>query len=200
MKKNRIETFSDGVFSVAATLLIVPLIPTNPAARLDEILQSLPLRAGVYAMSFLIVGVYWVAHNRFLARLKTVDHNILWLNIITLMLIGFIPLPTAALAGHPFEPTTIALYGCTLAAVNVSGTLTWLAISLSANAEIPRRTAKLTAIIHIAPAVTYLAAAAFGSVMPFVSLLIFLATPLFFMLPHPFLARVLKSDDPQDRV
>jgi uncharacterized membrane protein len=102
MPKNRLEAYSDCIIiAFAITLLILGIqIPDMGAARVDNSghaesdLRLLPNFA-VYVISFVACTVWWISHHTFIHDLHSVDRRLLWLNSLFLMLIAFIPFPTA---------------------------------------------------------------------------------------------------------
>ncbi len=101
----RVEAFSDGVFAIAITLLIldlhVPLPPAsggpfNLAAELGRLWTSLL----AYFMSFAIILVMWVNHHRIFALVRRVDQAFLFWNGLLLMFVTFVPFPTSLLAAY----------------------------------------------------------------------------------------------------
>lgn len=99
----RLESFSDAVFAVAITLLVLSIdLPPEKVsdARLwSEIVRLWP-DFFAYMLSFVIVGSFWVAHHRFFSILKKHDTALVWLNLLFLMLIVFIPFPTQLLSEY----------------------------------------------------------------------------------------------------
>ncbi len=67
-----------------------------------------------YALSFVIVGIYWVAHHNTFHYIKRSDRNLLWLNILLMMCIVFIPFPTALLGQYPEQRVSVIIYAGTL--------------------------------------------------------------------------------------
>ncbi|MDQ3590051.1 MAG: TMEM175 family protein, partial [Actinomycetota bacterium] len=132
----RIEAFSDGVFAIAITLLVieigVPHLDEEPEGTtlFGALLQQWPSYLG-YAISFLQIGVIWANHhNRFRFIVRS-DHILLFLNILFLMCVAFIPFTTALLAeylrGSGAEQATAgAVYAGTLAVTALFFTLLWL--------------------------------------------------------------------------
>jgi uncharacterized membrane protein len=101
MGKGRIEAFSDGVFAVAITLLVldlkVPLAGRGSVA--DQIGHQWPEFAA-YLISFLVIGIIWVNHHTLVAKLARVDRSLLFLNLLLLLFVVFIPYPTAVVAQY----------------------------------------------------------------------------------------------------
>jgi uncharacterized membrane protein len=94
----RLETFSDGVFAIAATLLILD-VRVGDRALGHELLHAWPQYAA-YAVSFLTIGIMWVNHHTVFRQIGRVDRTFLFLNVAFLMLVAFIPFPTRLLAEH----------------------------------------------------------------------------------------------------
>lgn len=118
MNKNRLEAFSDGVFAIAITLLIlnvkVPDAHNISNSQLNHILIAAAPKLLSFAFSFLVIGVFWVAHHRIFSFAKVVNTPLVWLNIVYLMFIALIPFPASILADNFFLPSTILLYTGTL--------------------------------------------------------------------------------------
>jgi TMEM175 potassium channel family protein len=115
----RVEAFSDGVFAIAITLLILE-ISIDPADY-DHLARSLvdewPAYLA-YATSFLTVGSVWLAHHDLFTRLRSIDATLMRINLLLLMVAAFLPFPTAVLAqafqsSNEAERTAIFLYGAT---------------------------------------------------------------------------------------
>ena len=94
MDKSRVETFSDGVFAIAITLLVLTIAqPTDYAELADQLARRWPSLAA-YVVSFLVIGIMWVNHHAIFSRLRLVDRAMFYLNLLLLMTIVFIPYPT----------------------------------------------------------------------------------------------------------
>ncbi|MBA3843198.1 MAG: DUF1211 domain-containing protein [Actinobacteria bacterium] len=95
----RLETFSDGVFAIAATLLILEIRIDAHGSVTRQLLHLWPSYAA-YAISFLTIGIMWINHHTLFKQIDRVDRTFLVLNVLFLMVIAFIPFPTQLLAGH----------------------------------------------------------------------------------------------------
>ena len=131
MSTNRTEAFSDGVFAIAATLLVLELkIPHAEAGELlGALLERWPSYA-TYAVSFLTIGIIWVNHHAILDRVKRVDRPLLFINLVFLMVVAAIPFPTALLAdylreGHD-ERLAAAIYGGTMWMMGLAICAVWV--------------------------------------------------------------------------
>jgi uncharacterized membrane protein len=110
MPKARMDAFSDGVFAIAITLLVINLLPI----RSD--LEAHWTDYAAFAFSFLVIGVMWVNHHHLANQLARADRVLLFLNLLLLMGVAFIPFPTALIGenirGDGAQAAAIA-YGCT---------------------------------------------------------------------------------------
>jgi uncharacterized membrane protein len=102
MSTNRLEAFSDGVFAIAITLLILEIrIPeSGPGTDLAEELLHLWPSYAAYAVSFLVIGIYWVNHHSVFDHIARVDRPLLFLNLWLLLTVSFMPFPTAVFARY----------------------------------------------------------------------------------------------------
>jgi uncharacterized membrane protein len=189
MSKNRLEAFSDGVFAIVITLLILDVrLPADKPLTLETLRGVVP-HVLAFVLSFVIVGVYWVSHHNMLHFIRQVDRQLLWLNLMLLLIIVFIPFPAALLGQHPDSALAVTLYGGNLMLVNAAGTAMWLyAVSrphLAGDGLAPALRGFI-ARLHAAPILVYGAAIALAHWYVPLSLILFAAVPAFFILPNPF--------------
>jgi uncharacterized membrane protein len=119
----RIEAFSDGVFAIAITLLVLDI--RVPAAELDEPWRAIagqwPAYLG-YATSFLTVGGLWMAHHGMFRRLRFANGRLMQLNLLLLMAVSFLPFPTRLMAeaiqDAEAERAAVIFYGATLLVIS----------------------------------------------------------------------------------
>ncbi len=121
----RIEAFSDGVFAIAITLLILDMKVPRGLARPEDLARALLAQWPnylAYLTSFLTIGVMWMNHHRLFTLIRRADHLLMVLNTLLLLGISVVPFPTSVLAeylGHP---------GGALAAMVYSGTYVVIAV------------------------------------------------------------------------
>ena len=102
MRTARLEAFSDGVFAIAATLLILNVsVGQGPLA--GELLRIWPSYAA-YAVSFVTIGIIWINHHTVMAQIGHVDRVFLVISVLFLAVIAFIPFPTRLLAESLQKP------------------------------------------------------------------------------------------------
>ncbi|HYR93368.1 MAG TPA: TMEM175 family protein [Methylomirabilota bacterium] len=95
MRTSRLEAFSDGVFAIAATLLVLELrVPADEPDLTHALLQLWPAYAA-YLVSFLTIGIIWVNHHTLLEHCRRVDRRFLYLNLLLLVAVGIVPFPTS---------------------------------------------------------------------------------------------------------
>lgn len=127
MNKARVESFSDGVFAFAITLLVlgiqVPDLKSVDDRQLRErLLQALP-QLLPYITSFATIGIIWVNHHAMFDEVESVDHPVLVLNLLLLLVVSFIPFPTAVLSRYGALPSSAFLYGCVLTMLGMTFSL-----------------------------------------------------------------------------
>jgi uncharacterized membrane protein len=128
MPTSRLEAFSDGVFAIAATLLILDVTATGPGLS-AQLLDIWPEYAA-YAVSFISIGIMWINHHVIVDQLGKVDRTFLVLTVIFLMLIAFVPFPTHLIAEYidkDFADARAAAlaYGVTLTSIAIFYNITW---------------------------------------------------------------------------
>jgi uncharacterized membrane protein len=122
MNKNRVEAFSDGVFAIVITLLILDIrVPEVEYSHLATSLVEVLPRVFAYVISFGVIGVYWLAHHQSLQLVGKLNGLLIWLNLIYLLAVSFMPVPTALLGRYPMQPIPIVIYGLNLIVANTIG-------------------------------------------------------------------------------
>ena len=108
----RLEAFSDGVIAVIITIMVLELkVPhTDGLPGLREILPTL----GVYALSFLFVGIYWVNHHLLVHRIREASPRVLWANLVWLFCLSLLPFFTAYVHDKNMDSFSVALYAASL--------------------------------------------------------------------------------------
>jgi uncharacterized membrane protein len=120
MNKARVETFSDGVFAIAITLLVLTIAQPE-AGHFDDLRHQLVQRwpsLAAYVVSFLVIGIMWVNHHTVFSHLQRIDRGLFYWNLLLLMSIVFIPYPTEvfgeALRLHQGARTAAVFYSITM--------------------------------------------------------------------------------------
>jgi uncharacterized membrane protein len=129
MDKTRLEAFSDGVFAIAITLLVLDLhVPEVGSGSLGRaLLHQWPADA-TYVVSFVTIGIIWVNHHNLMRHLDRCDRPLLLLNVFFLMTVAVLPYPTALVSHYARGPnaTTAALaYGSVMIAMALLFNAIW---------------------------------------------------------------------------
>src|ERR1700752_4807160 len=104
----RLEAFSDGVFAIAITLLILEIKVPHAEHGLWAGLTALWPSYIAFLMSFLVILIMWVSHHELMRLIERVNYPILFANGLLLLTVTFVPFPTAVLAGHMPNPEETA--------------------------------------------------------------------------------------------
>jgi uncharacterized membrane protein len=125
-KTARLEAFSDGVFAIAATLLILDVKLAGRGSVTHQLVHAWPAYAA-YAISFATLGIIWVNHHTVFEQIDRIDRTFLFINVLFLMVIAFIPFPTRVLAEHLREGSRSAAfaYGLTFTAMSICYGALW---------------------------------------------------------------------------
>ena len=126
---DRVAFFSDAVFAIAMTLLVVGIgIPAVRDSQLGDALRDKESEIISFFIGFVVIGAYWRSHHRFWARLNAVTQAMIIVNLFYLAAIAFTPFPTALAGKYTEEPVSIVLYAITLAiASGLQAVMLWLA-------------------------------------------------------------------------
>src|SRR5690349_11268069 len=116
MSKERLEAFSDGVFAVALTLLILelhaPIVAGHSSlGQYAEAIAPMIPKVISFVLTFALICIHWVSHHYFFRHVRYAPLGMVWLNNLFLLWLCFMPLPTAMLGNHPTDQFPILLYG-----------------------------------------------------------------------------------------
>jgi len=123
---DRLVALSDGVVAIAITLLVldfsVPEVPPGtPSATVERLVFDQWDEFVGYALGFLVIGLYWTLHRRIFVHIEAHDRGVVWLNLVFLLFVAFVPFGTSVFSAHPnrfgvsFIAGVLALTGLTLA-------------------------------------------------------------------------------------
>jgi uncharacterized membrane protein len=148
----RLFAFSDGVFAIAITLLVltIPIPNVRDPAELPAQLAGLAPSLAGFALSFWLVGTLWIAHHRLLRQLDFCDGAILWINLLLLMGVCLVPFASSLLARYGGAPAGVIPYAVLQAAVGI--------VFLSLRLYLLRRGVDLRGTLRLSwvPVVTFL--------------------------------------------
>ena len=193
MSRGRLESFSDGVMAVAATLLVLNIVVPSlkhGETLIHALLAQWPQYAA-YVVSFLTIGIIWINHHAAISRLREADRTILSLNLLLLMTIAVLPFATALFATYLREG-----HGQKLAAGVYAGSFLLMSLAFTAlNRHILRQKAHLLGeqlpverlrqieALSIAGLAPYAIATAIAAVSPYATLIICAAVAVYYATP-----------------
>ncbi len=192
MSTNRLEAFSDGVFAIAITLLVLDIhVPEPGSGSLGhELLAQWPSYAA-YVISFITIGIIWMNHHAAFSRLRAVDHSILIWNLFLLLSVGILPFTTSLMATYLKEGSgeglAAAIYGASFLLMGAIFVLTNRQILFRRPGllrepippDVARRTLQFAALGQI----PYLLAVLLAFVSPYITLAICAACAVYYALP-----------------
>jgi uncharacterized membrane protein len=132
MDSRRVESFSDGVFAVAITLLIFSLLPIGQGTLSYRTLGHAWPQYAAYVVSFLTIGIMWMNHHVLFGHVRLVDRPLMVLNMLLLMGVVAIPFPTALVAEHLIGPNAsggrpaAVVYGVVMILISLCYNAIWL--------------------------------------------------------------------------
>jgi len=193
MTTGRLEAFSDGVFAIAATLLILGVHETaGPLGR--SLLHIWPSYVA-YAVSFVTIGIIWVNHHTVFGQVANVDRRFLLINVTFLMLVAFIPFPTGLVAAHlrgsELEPAALA-YGATLTVTAVLFNTLWFYAATGDRLLKPdadRRVVSGISRSYLPGPFIYLTATLVALASPIASVIMYAAITIFYVLESSIFGR-----------
>jgi uncharacterized membrane protein len=188
--KNRVEAFSDGIFAIIITLLVLEIkVPhievTHSTAELQKALLGLLPKMISWIISFFTIAVIWVNHHKIFKQVKILDAGIFWWNAMLLLWSSFIPFPTAVLGDYPDNKTSIVLYGLVMALMAASFSLMRFYILrkpglLEESVDLTLFRKGTVMSVLFGPAM-YLTGVVFGFLHPYLAFAIFIGIPVYFI-------------------
>jgi uncharacterized membrane protein len=128
----RIVFFSDAVYAIVITLLVLPLtaeieLPEGEGGLAHQVLALWP-SVLTFGVSFLVIGQFWIAHHRTFSHLRRHDLGLMWFNVVALMTVAFMPFPAALLGSHSTadDAFPVVFYAASLTLTSAALTALWL--------------------------------------------------------------------------
>ncbi len=186
----RIAAFSDGVFSIAITLLVFQIaIPANlpDSNLLAYITKLLPLIAG-NILAFIVLGIYWVGHHNMFKHILRHDRILMWLNILFLMFVAMMPFFASLISRYSSDTFALVSYAAWLVLTGLALDLIWWYSTRNRRLVDPNIDPDLVRFVHrrvlIAPAL-YLVSIGVAFFSHPLARVIFLAVIILYVLPTP---------------
>ncbi len=192
----RVLALSDGVFAIIMTLLVLDIsVPklvsgvTLGTAFVRDVWPNLV----VFAISFVLTGLYWVIHRDMFNLVRGVNRELVWLNILFILPVALVPAAAALLGAYSRDAFALRLYGLLLVVIALMRLALWYYIATRRHLlieHIPPRTFWTGALLSIALILIYLIAMLFADVAPYLSLGIYAGVPLLYFIGITFVRRL----------
>jgi len=191
METNRLEGFSDAVFAIAITLLVLEIKVPHSGVDVGSALLNLWPSYLAYAISFIVLGAIWINHHAMFKQIVRVDQLFLLINIFFLMFVAFLPFPTAVLAQALHDgidqPLVTAFYGGTLAVIGILVNMKWRYAAYRhrlISKHMSNHEAKLYGYRLLVGPLAYGIAAMIALIAPWLALVIYVGINVFFLWPR----------------
>jgi len=183
--KGRFDSFSDGVFAIAITLLILEIhLPSwvsrasDSPAQAKALLEIWPAYL-VYLASFATIGIMWLNHHALFDAAQRITHGVIVANLVLLGLISFLPFTTEVLGQLGLTQTTVVYYGLTMTAIAFA----YLGVQTQVIAAHPGSAQKLTRW-NIVGMIAYPLATVVGFFVPLLGVVLIALLAVFYALPR----------------
>ena len=189
-EKNRLEAFSDGVFAIIITLLVLEIkIPQlgehATSAGLWQALKDIFPVLFSWVISFLIVGTLWLQHHNVLSMARKADYAMVWLNTVFLLFTSLIPFPLHLMGEYPQVPLAVASLGIVLLCVSllIVALYHYVVMNYLSEAYHQAEVMKNVRLAYFVGPLFYLIAIGLAWVNTAITFAIYAAVPLLFILP-----------------
>ena len=189
MPTGRAEAFSDGVFAIAITLLVLSLKLSGIGSVKDQLLAAWP-QYFAYVVSFLTIGIMWMNHHTILAHVQRVDRPFLVINLLLLMGVVVIPFPTVLVAQHLNDSgatASVVTYGLVMIAISLGFAGLWIYVATHApalGAAVPPEALRESIPGFAGGLLAYAAATLVGFRWPVAALIIFGLLAVYYLFEH----------------
>jgi len=204
MDKARVESFSDGVFAFAITLLVLGFqVPNLDRADDGSLLRALVSQLPQlipYVTSFATIGIIWLNHHSMFHEVDHVERGTLILNLLLLLVVSFIPYPTAVLGRYGPLRSSAVFYGTTLTALGLAYSLLWRHIAKHKLSRDCDDSQKLRARTYrnLIGTLGYPVGTVIAFFSPEIAVIVYLTLALFYFLPESKQLPLSGSEPPTD--
>jgi len=200
VSKERVQAFSDGVFAIAITLLVLTIAQPSDYNHLAQQLADRWPSLAAYVVSFAVIGIMWLNHHTIFTYLERIDRGLYYRNLLLLMTIVFIPYPTGifgeALRRGDGAETAAVFYSATMAVNGYTWAAVWLHASIGRRllqAEFPEAQRKMATVSFIGGGLGYTAAIGVAFINPYACLAFHAALAVYYAL-DPISRRVGRGE------
>jgi uncharacterized membrane protein len=183
----RVLALSDGVFAIIVTLLVLEVrVPElSQGHSLNQALAELRPSLTAFVISFILAGMYWVAHRDLFALIRRTDRGLVWLNILYLLPLCLLPFGAGLIGRYEEEPVALRIYGLLLVLIACMRVVIWLYATNRPHLlwqPLDHRQRRAGLALNLLPGLVYLLAFLVAEAAPGLSLVIYAALPLLYFL------------------
>lgn len=189
MEKSRLEAFSDGVFAIIITIMVLGLNAPDQVT-FAAICSRLPAFL-TYVLSFVYVAIFWINHHLLLSATRRINTGVLWANINFLFWISLVPFFTAWVDEHHAAPVPVAAYGVIFLACVASYRLLERILFKTHDSTAPIVQILRPGRREKVSIVAFIVAILMSAVHPFISLVIYVVIAGFWIVPDRRLVRAV---------
>ena len=191
MVKGRVEAFSDGVIAIIITIMVLELHVPHGTQLAD--LRPVAPTFAAYVLSFVYLGIYWNNHHHMFQATRSVTGAVLWANLHLLFWLSVIPFVTDWMGENPLATAPVALYGVVLLMNGVAYKILQSLLVRHEGAESTLARATGRDLKGNASPVIYLVGIAAAFWQPLISIALYVAVALIWVIPDPRIERVLTA-------
>lgn len=179
MKKERIETFTDGVIAIIITLMVLQIkLPELTAANTLLLFRHIVL----YGLSFFSIAIIWLNHHNMFLVIEKVDTKTIWTNMVLLFFMSLLPIPTKALGEQFYDKESHLFFGAVMTAISITYSLLQTNISRTlAKVSLENKT-KINKINWLSTTL-YALSIPLSFVSVYLSTLVFVLVPVIYFIP-----------------
>ena len=199
----RVMALTDGIFAIIMTLLVldihVPQLSANESLKTAFLLDVWPTVV-VFVISFVLTGLYWVAHRDMFNLVRGVDRGLVWLNILFMLPVALVPAAAALLGAYSHDQLALRIYGLLFVLIALMRLALWYYIGTRRHLlieQVDRRTLLTGAFTSIALILAYLIAILVAGFAPYLSLGIYAGVPALYFIGITLLRRLAPKGSPE---
>ena len=199
----RVMALTDGVFAIIMTLLVldirVPQLAAGESLTTAFLLDVWP-NVVVFVISFVLTGLYWVAHRDMFNLVRGVDRGLVWLNILFMLPVALVPAAAALLGAYSHDQLALRIYGLLFVLIALMRLALWYYIGTRRHLlieHVDRRTLLTGAFTSIALILAYLIAILVAGFAPYLSLGIYAGVPVLYFIGITLLRRLAPKGSPE---
>ncbi|MBS1958781.1 MAG: DUF1211 domain-containing protein [Bdellovibrionales bacterium] len=191
MHKGRIEAFSDGVFAIIITIMVLELKPPHDDS-IEALIALIPVFLS-YVLSFIYVGIYWNNHHHMFQAVKSVKGSVLWANLHLLFWLSLMPFVTAWAGENHFTCRPVAFYGFDLLMCGVAYWILAKVLIKHHGHDSVLAKALGDDIKGLISPLVYIIGIAIACYAPMVSCMAYVAVAVMWLIPDTRIERVMKD-------